>query len=168
MAMTSFSFSTKFILDKAHFNECYIESNSIERNAATFLKAIVLSLFGLLLLLFSEINAYVAWFVVVLGIIEALNIYYHQPWWVLRQMMSKAYKSEVTLTIDDKGVLSESHYNTGRLLWSDINKFKMSDQGYVFYFDKSKHYLSKQQLSAQTQDFILVKLSEVEKLVHEN
>jgi hypothetical protein len=159
--MADFSFTTKFTLDKPHLTECYLESNSIQQNISTFFKAIILTLFGLVLLMFSDVNTYAAWFVVALGIVEALSIHYHQPWWVLRQMMSRAYKSEVTLTIDEQGVLSESHYNTGRLLWSDINSFTESDQGYVLFFDKSKNYLSKQNLSQETQSFITEKLKAI-------
>ena len=37
-----------------------------------------------------------------IGIVEALGVYYRKPWWVARQMLGKASKSEVTLTIDGK------------------------------------------------------------------
>jgi hypothetical protein len=155
------SFTSTFTLDKSHLTECYLESNSIELNFPTFLKAIVLVLFGLILLLFSDVNTYAAWFIVGVGVLEALSIYYHQPWWVLRQMMSRSYKSKVTVTVDEKGVLSESHYNTGRLLWLDINTYTESEHGYVLFFDKSKSYLSKQILTQEAQDYIVKQLKEV-------
>ncbi|MGB0937162.1 MAG: YcxB family protein [Colwellia sp.] len=161
MASNNYSFTATFTLDKPHLTECYLESNSIELNMPTFLKSIILVLFGLVLLMFSDVNTYAAWFIVGLGVVEALSIYYHQPWWVLRQMMSRSYKSQVKVTIDEKGILSESHYNTGRLLWSDINTFTESEQGYVLFFDKSKNYLSKQILSQQAQDFIAQQLKAI-------
>jgi hypothetical protein len=152
------SFTSKFILDKAHFNECYTESTILELSAKAFLKSGVLMFFGLILLLFTPVNAYAAWFVIALGILEALSLYYNQPWWVLRQMLSKASNSEVTLTIDEQGVLSESFYHNGRILWQDITSIQETSLGFVLHFitgkSKGKSYLSKSCLSAEAQDYI--------------
>lgn len=162
--MTSFCpFTSKFVLNKAHFNECYTQSNTIDRSAKAFLKSGVLMIFGLYLLLFTQVNAYAAWFVIALGILEAVSLYYHQPWWVIRQMLSKASNSEVTITIDEQGVLSESFYHTGRILWENITDLKESALGFVIIFniDKSsgKSYLSKSYLSAEAQAYIVKKSS---------
>lgn len=154
-------FTSKFILDKAHFNECYRESTTLELSVKAFLKAGVLTLFGLIILLFTPVNAYAAWFVIALGILEALSLYYHQPWWVLRQMLSKASNSEVTLTIDEQGVLSESFYHNGRILWQDITSIQETSSGFVLHFNvgknKGKSYLSKANLSNDAQCFIQTK-----------
>jgi len=58
------SFTSKFILDKAYFNECYSESSTLELSAKTFLKSGVLMSFGLIILIFTPVNAYAAWFLV--------------------------------------------------------------------------------------------------------
>ncbi|MBL4899460.1 MAG: YcxB family protein [Colwellia sp.] len=120
-------------------------------------------LFGLIILLFTPVNGYAAWFVIALGILEALAIYYNQPWWVLRQMLSKASGSEVTLTIDDKGVLSESFYHNGRILWSDVCDIKEMELGFVLYFivgkKTNKSYLSKGHLSSPAQEYIVKKIN---------
>ena len=155
---TPTSFTCKFTLDKTHFNECYSQSNTVDRSANAYFKAAVLMLFGLFILLFTPINGYAAWFVVALGILEALAIYYNQPWWVLRQMLSRASNSEVTLTIDEQGVLSESFYHKGRILWQDITVIQETSLGFVLHFNagksKGKSYLSKSYLSDEAQGYI--------------
>lgn len=155
---TSLSYTSTFILDKAHFNECYCESATLELSVKAFFKSGVLMLFGLILLLFTPVNAYAAWFIVALGILEALSLYYNQPWWVLRQMLSKASNSEVTLTIDEQGVLSESFYHNGRILWQDITAIKETSLGFVLHFNVGKNtgksYLSKSYLSSDAQSYI--------------
>ena len=159
---TTASYTSTFILDKAHFIECYRESNTGELSLNAFLKSGILMLFGLIILLFTPVNAYAAWFVVALGIVEALSIYYHQPWWVLRQMLSKVSNSEVTLTIDEQGVLSESFYNNSRILWQDITAIEATNLGYVVKFmvgkSSGKSYLSKSCLSQDAQTYIQVKM----------
>lgn len=159
--ISSPSFTSKFTLDKPHFNECYSQSNTVERTGKAYLKSGILTVFGLYLLLLTQINAYAAWFVIALGILEAVSIYYHQPWWVIRQMLSRASNSEVTVTIDERGVLSESFYHTGRILWQDVTEIKESSLGFVIFFtlDKSsgKSYLSKNCLSTEAQAYIVEK-----------
>ncbi|WP_114327702.1 YcxB family protein [Candidatus Colwellia aromaticivorans] len=160
---TPTSFTCKFTLDKAHFNECYSQSNTVDRSANAYFKGGVLMLFGLIILLFTPVNAYAAWFVIALGILEALAIYYSQPWWVLRQMLSKASGSEVTVTIDEQGVLSESFYHTGRILWSEVSEIKNTSLGFVLHFtagkSTSKSYLSKACLTTSAQEYIVQKVN---------
>ena len=160
---TPTSFTCKFTLDKPHFSECYSQSNTRDRSVNAYFKAAVLMLFGLIILLFTPVNDYAAWFVIALGILEAVAIYYSQPWWVLRQMLSKSSGSEVTLTIDEQGVLSESFYHTGRILWSDVCEIKETSLGFVLYFtvgkNTSKSYLSKACLSSLAQEYIVNKIN---------
>ena len=160
---TPTSFTCKFTLDKAHFNECYSQSNTVDRSANAYFKAGILMLFGLIILLFTPVNGYAAWFVIALGILEALAIYYSQPWWVLRQMLSKASGSEVTLTVDEQGVLNESFYHNGRILWTDIFEIQETSLGFVLHFNigksKSKSYLSKGYLSNSAQEYIVNKIN---------
>jgi len=155
---SSLSYTSTFILDKAHFNECYSESTTLVLSIKAFFKSGVLMLFGLTLLLFTQVNAYAAWFVIALGILEALSLYYSQPWWVLRQMLSKASNSEVTLTIDEQGVLSESFYHNGRILWQDITSIQETNLGFILHFNvgkgTGKSYLSKSYLSSDAQFYI--------------
>ena len=162
---TSTSFSTKFTLDKAHYTECYTQSSTLVHNKKTYFKASILAFFGLFILLFTPVNPYAAWFVIGLGVLETVSVYYHRPWWVVRQMLSKASNSEVTLTLDKLGVLSESFYVNSRILWSDITEIKETELGFVIFFTlgksiggkviNSKSYLSKSCLSDEAQFFLL-------------
>jgi len=155
-----FTYTTRFILDKKHFNECYQESTTLVLNAKAFFKSGVLILFGFILL-FTEVNAYAAWFIVALGMLEAISLYYHQPWWVMRQMMSRASSSDVTLTIDETGVLNESFYHKSKILWLDLTEIKETKHGFILLFQGGKSYLSKHTLSLEAQAFITEKIPSV-------
>lgn len=154
------SFSSKFTLDKAHYTECYTQSSTVEHNRKTYFKANILTVFGLFILLFTPVDPYAAWFVIALGILETLSVYYHQPWWVLRQMLSKASNSEVSITIDDLGILTESFHVNGRILWTNITDIKETSLGFVIFFTlgkgaSSKSYLSKSYLTEEAQQYLL-------------
>lgn len=148
--MTSpFSYSHTFLLDKAHFNECYSQSVVIEKSLKAYLKAIILSVFGILLVLFSDVDPYAAWFVFALGVLEAISIYYQQPWWVMRQLLGKSSKGEVTLIIDEKGVATNSFYVKTMMLWENISKIDKTSLGWVIHHEKSKSYISDSCLSEE-------------------
>jgi hypothetical protein len=155
--MTDFSYSNTYILDKTHFNECFEESVDIDRSKTRFFKSSILCVFGLGILLFTNVNPYAAWFIVALGLLEALSIHYRQPWWVARQMLSKAAKGEVTITLDEKGLMSKSFYVDSLILWSDISAIKKTNQGWLLFHSLGKNYLSNRCLSDSAKDFIAVK-----------
>jgi hypothetical protein len=158
------TFPARFTLDKAHYTECYTQSSTLTHNRKTYFKANILTVFGLIILLFTPVNPYAAWFVIAMGIIETVSVYYHRPWWVLRQMMSKASGSEVNLTIDDKGVLTESFHINTRILWDDVTSVGETTLGFVISFSlgktamgkdiASRSYISKSCLSEEAIAFI--------------
>lgn len=154
-----FIYSHQFILDKAHFNECYSQSVDSTPSFRTYFKAIVLALFGILLVLFSDVNAYAAWFVFALGILEAISIYYKQAWWVMRQLLGKSAKGEVTLTIDDKGISTESFYVKSMVLWENIKEYKKTTLGWVITHDLGNNYISDSCLSEESQALFLQRQS---------
>jgi hypothetical protein len=161
------SFTTSFTLDKAHYTECYGESSTLKHDKKTYFKANVLTVFGLIILFATPVNPYAAWFVIALGILETVSVYYHKPWWVMRQMLSKASNSEVKLTIDDKGILTESFHINNRILWTEVTTITETNLGMVIYFSlgktamgkdiASKSYISKACLSDEVIAFILTK-----------
>ena len=170
------SFSTQFTLNKAHYNECYSESSTLIHNKKTYFKANILTVFGLFILLFTPVNPYAAWFVIAMGIIESVSVYYHQPWWVARQMLSKASGSNVTLTLDEKGILTESFHVNSRILWTDVTEITETELGFVIVFTftknnkdgkisgksiSSKSYVSKQGLTIEALAFIQEKKQEI-------
>lgn len=154
----SFSYSTTFVLDRAHFNECFSNSVVVESGLAAYRKAIIFALIGLLLAFFSEVNAYIAYFLLGLGFIEALSSYYRQPWWVARQMLGRTSNSEVTLAIDDDGIHTHSHYLNSVILWSDIIAVNTTENGLIVVHNKGRSYLSDACLSAEAKAFLVAKV----------
>jgi hypothetical protein len=152
-----FSYTTSFTLNKVHFNECYSASVVVDHSIAAYSKAIVFMLLGLLLSLFSDINQYVAWFLVGLGFVEALSVYYQQPWWVMRQMLSRAANGDVTLILDEQGIHSTSFYLTSDILWQDITRLNSTAAGFLVQHAAGKSYISSACLSEQAKQFILAK-----------
>lgn len=161
------TFSTSFTLDKAHYSECYTQSSTLTHDKKTYFKANILTVFGLIILLFTPVNPYAAWFVIACGILETVSVYYHKPWWVIRQMLSKASGSEVKLTIDEQGILTESFHINNRILWTDVTQVIETDLGLVVHFSlgktamgkdiASKSYISKSCLSNEASAFISAK-----------
>lgn len=149
-----FFFSTTFTLDKAYYSECFEQSVTIEHSLKTYAKAIFFIVFGGALVLFTDINAYAAWFIFVLGVLEIASVYYQKPWWVTRQMLSKASNSKVKLTIDDSGINTDSFYLKTRLNWQDISALTCTDKGWLIQHNKGRSYISSQFLNADVQAFL--------------
>ncbi|HBY85303.1 MAG TPA: hypothetical protein DEO86_05455 [Colwellia sp.] len=160
----SSTYTASFTLDKAHYSECYTQSSTLSHDKKTYFKANVLTVFGLIILLATPVNPYAAWFVIALGLLETISVYYHKPWWVMRQMLSKASNSEVKLTIDEQGILTESFHINNRILWADVTRVTETELGFLIYFSlgktamgkdiASKSYISKSCLSDDANTFI--------------
>lgn len=160
----SSSYTASFTLDKAHYSECYTQSSTLSHDKKTYFKANVLTVFGLIILLATPVNPYAAWFVIALGLLETISVYYHKPWWVMRQMLSKASNSVVKLTIDEQGILTESFHINNRILWADVTRVTETELGFLIYFSlgktamgkdiASKSYISKSCLSDDANTFI--------------
>ena len=163
----STTFTSSFILDKAHYTECYTQSSTLTHDKKTYFKANVLTVFGLFILFATPVNPYVAWFVIALGLLETISIYYHKPWWVARQMLSKASNSEVKLTIDEEGILTESFHLSKRILWTDVTAITKTELGFLIHYTlgkglsgkeiASKSYISTSCLSAEAVAFMVKK-----------
>ena len=160
----SSTYTASFTLDKAHYSECYTQSSTLSHDKKTYFKANVLTVFGLIILLATPVNPYAAWFVIALGLLETISVYYHKPWWVMRQMLSKASNSVVKLTIDEQGILTESFHINNRILWADVTRVTETELGFLIYFSlgktamgkdiASKSYISKSCLSDDANTFI--------------
>jgi hypothetical protein len=149
-----FCYSTTYKLDKSHFSETFDQSYTVKSSKSPYLKSLILALSGAAILLFSNVTAYLAWFILVLGVVEALNVRFKKPWWLARQMLSRAANSELTLTIDENGITSKSFYVDSSILWSDITKIEQTSKGWLFYLTNGKSYLSNRCLSPQAGQFI--------------
>ncbi len=156
---TTVSFTTTYLLDKAHFNECYDASVTVDRSPGRYMKAIILSAGGMLLLYFTEAEPYVAWFIFFLGVIEALSVYYHKIWWVARQLLSKAANAEITLTLNEQSIRSVSPYLENSILWTEISALEKTSRGWLVLHNKGKNYIASSCLSEQAENFLVEKSS---------
>lgn len=150
----SFSFTQKFILDKQHFIECFEQTSQGDYSFNAYFKAVVLIVFGMVVVLFTDINKYTAWFVFALGILEALSVHYQKPWWVTRQMLSRASNSEVTLKVDEEGISTSSFYASTNVLWASVVELNATSAGWVFNDGKQRFYVANKTLSKEATDFI--------------
>ncbi|WP_371194429.1 YcxB family protein [Glaciecola sp. SC05] len=156
---TPFHYSTTYVLDKSHFSETFDESVTTNNPKTAYLKSIGLALFGIALLLLTELSGYAAWFVIVLGIVEALSVYFKKPWWLARQMISRAANETLTLTIDNEGVSSSSDSVESKILWEDVTQVEGTAQGWMLHHANGRNYLSKRCLSDAANDFLRQKAS---------
>ena len=150
---SSFHYSTHFILDKAYYGECFDASVTQDVPRTAYAKALGFLLVGLALLL-TGVNAYASWFIIALGVLEALSIKFKRPWYLARQMMSKAAGNEASLTLDEQGVKTESLYVNQLLLWDDIDAIQETTTGFLLLSSGQKHYLSKRFLDEASCEFV--------------
>jgi YcxB-like protein len=151
---TPFHYQNTYILDKSHFTECYSETAVRDDSFRPYTKAAILLGFALVVMMATEISAYVSYFVFGLGIVEALGVYYRKPWWIYRQLLSKAANNEVTMTIEDNGITIKSAFVSLSFPWQDIEQLQKSALGWLFVHNNVKHYISDRCLSEEAQQFI--------------
>ena len=154
---TEFTFSTSYVLDKTHFSECYDESVITDKSIRAYYKSIGLFTAGVILI-FSPIDKYLAWFILSLGVIEALNVYYNKAWWLMRQRLSKASGNNVNLIINEDGIFVKSNFVDTKTLWSDIIEIKQTEKGFLLKLNKSTSYISNRCLSNDAISFIKNKI----------
>ena len=155
---TAFTYSTTYLLDKSHYIETYEASVPADNSKKVYLIAILLALVGLAVLMLTEINAFVAWFIIALGGLEVFSIRFKKPWWLARQLISKAANTELTLTIDEHGISSKSIHVKSTLAWTDISKIEVTENGWLLYHNDSKNYLSSRALSDEAKAFLTTKI----------
>ena len=150
---TSFRYTTQFILDKPYYSECFDESVPPNPSKKVYTKAIIFIVIGTALLL-TGANNYASWFIIGLGFLEGLSIKFKRPWWLLRQMWSKAAGNEVDLTIDEQGITTKSLYVDTKVLWDEMDQIKETEQGFLITKARSQSYISKRHLDQPTCEFI--------------
>lgn len=147
-------FTTTYKLDKPYFYECFDQSLPYSKRAQPkyFLLTllVVLGLFGI----YGLGDHYLGTFLLMLALLECIAFYYRRPWWVTRQMLSRASGSEVTLTFDEDGIKSTNHYKNYQLAWHDINEIITTDCGLLLKSKSGMQYISKAILDEETIDFI--------------
>ncbi|WP_024612199.1 MULTISPECIES: YcxB family protein [unclassified Pseudoalteromonas] len=148
------AFTTTYTLDKPYFYECFDESLPYSKRAKPkyflLVLLVALGLFGI----YGLNDHYLGSFMIMLGVLECVAFYYRRPWWVTRQMLSRASGSEVTLTFDEDGIKSANHYKSFQLTWQDISEVINTQQGIIIKNKSGMQYISKQILSPETLAFI--------------
>lgn len=157
---SKFSYTTAFMLDKAHFSECFDQSVVVDHSIRAYYKALILLVLGLILLFVVGTNNYAAFFVVALSALEALSTYYRKTWWLWRQMLSRASNSKITLIIDDRGVTTQSFHVNNLLAWQSVTAIKKTELGILIHHQKGVNYISDSCLAAEAIDFVLAQQPE--------
>jgi len=147
-------YKTSFILDKPYFQECFDQSAIVEPGINAYKKAIAIAAVGAVLVLFTDVNDYAAWFIFCLGILEAVSTHYRKPWWVTRQMLSRASKSEVELTINSDGIFTKSRFAQVDIPWQSISNIDATELGWLISHQNGRTYLSNSHLSEEIRSFI--------------
>jgi hypothetical protein len=137
-----FHYSTKYTLDKTHYEECYQASMPTKKSPKAYIKSVVFIVFGVIFLLMKQ-SPYLTFFFIGLGIIEALQVKFHKTWYLMRQMVSKAAGNPVTLTLNEKGIRSQSDFVNQSILWTEIDDIQVTEQGFLIAVKKRKSYISK-------------------------
>ena len=155
----SFNYSTTFVLDKAHLNECFVNSVVPMPPAVAYRNAILFVLVGLAIMLFTQLDAYLGYFIIGLGIVEALGRYFQQPWWVTRQLFGRSGNSKVTLTIDENGIHTHTHegLTNSSILWADVNGVEQTHDGLLVLHRQGRNYISGKCLSDEARGFLVGK-----------
>lgn len=150
----NFFYQTKYKLDKAYYRECFEQSSPSAATVKDYYKAIALTSVGALLVVATDINPYASWFIFILGLVEALGVKYKKPWWVTRQMLSRAANNTVELTIDKHGFTTTLTGQKQHISWSSLQDIKQTPKGWILITEKGRQYLSGQHLSADVCNYL--------------
>ena len=159
----AFRYNAEYVLNKSYFEECYQQSINPNPSAKRFIKTAIFALIGLVILLLDNITQtaistketyYLGYFFIGLSAVEFLSNRFNKTWWLWRQMMSKAAGESVKLTIDDKGINSQSLHVNQHILWNDVYNITETDCGFLLQLQKNTTYLSKRCLTQSAIDFI--------------
>jgi len=138
-------FSNEFILDRAHFSECYEQSSLInppKKLRYNFIGALLL--FGFLIMIFTDQSVAVGLFFIGLAFVEFFSFKYRKAWWLSRQMWSKNSGNTITLSIDDTEIKIVSLYQMQTFAWTEIKEIIETPKGLILKLENNaQSYLSK-------------------------
>jgi len=151
-------YHTSFVLDKAHFSECFDQSTT-SNGAKDYIKTLIVAVLGVTLILWIDVSKYLAYFVLSLAAIEGASVYYRKTWWLWRQMISKAYEHTVEIKVTNTAVITTSFHINSELAWSDITNVSVTECGLLLHHQGGVSYLSNSYLSDEIIEFIITKSS---------
>ncbi|MBQ4844028.1 MULTISPECIES: YcxB family protein [unclassified Pseudoalteromonas] len=148
-------YTERFVLDKPYFQECFDESIQLgDHNKPKYFLLGLLITLGLFSIYGLE-KHYVGNFLILLAVVECLAFYYRRPWWVARQMLSRASGSTVELNIDETQIEAKNPYKHYRLTWQNVDSIIETNKGLVLKSNQRMQYLSNHSISEDTRAFIL-------------
>ncbi|MDQ9093130.1 YcxB family protein [Pseudoalteromonas haloplanktis] len=148
------SFTTTYTLDKPYFYECFDESLPYSAQAKPkYIFLVLLVSLGLTAIYALE-QHYLGNFLIMAAVLECVAFYYRRPWWVTRQMLSRASGSEATLTIDDEGFKSVNPHKSYQLAWQDIDEVIYTSRGIILKSRRGMQYISNSVLNDEVIEFI--------------
>ena len=143
------SFKTQFILSREYLGECFDQTLPHGKNAKpNFLLPAFMLFAGVTLLLFTEQPKVAGGMLIALALLEIIHYRFQKSWWLTRQMLAKSANSQVTLSINSKGVQTQNPFTKTDLIWPDIKDLIETDLGIILVTNSGdQHYLSKSILS---------------------
>ncbi|BBN80745.1 hypothetical protein PA25_07300 [Pseudoalteromonas sp. A25] len=148
-------FTEKFTLDKNYFTECFEESVAFSDKAKPKYPLLVFLILLSGLAWFVLEKPYVASFIALVALLEVVAFVYRKPWWITRQMLSRASGSLVTLQIDERGISAVNPYKQYQLTWQDVQQAHKTNKGVVLKTKHGMQYISKAVISPESFDYIL-------------
>jgi hypothetical protein len=149
-----FNQSVTFVLDNAHFQECF-EQSAPTVQKKDYNKAAILGVIGVGLFFVEAEHYYFPFFIFCLAILEILSVRHRQTWWVWRQLMSKAAGCSVKIIIDEKGLTTESEHVNTQLDWTDISSIEKTEKGILLKHQNGVNYLSSSHFGEENIEFVL-------------
>ena len=144
-------FSTQFTLSRDYLAESFDQSLPYGKSAKfIFLFPFLLFAAGVGLLNFTEQPQVAGIILIALAVLELLHIRFRRAWWLVRQTWGRSNDSEVTLTIDEGGVQTQSAHTQTALQWADIDRVIETELGLILVTKAGgQQYLSKSLFSAE-------------------
>ncbi|KTF16090.1 YcxB family protein [Pseudoalteromonas sp. H105] len=147
-------FNTSYTLDKPYFYECFDESLQYSTQAKPKYGLLILLISLGLISIYALEQHYLGNFMIVAAIVECIAFYYRRPWWVTRQMLSRASGSKATLTIDEDGFSSENPHKSYQITWQQIDDIIFTPRGILLKSKKGMQYISNSVLNEEAINFI--------------
>ncbi|EAR09354.1 YcxB family protein [Reinekea blandensis] len=136
-------FTTEFTLTRDYLAECYDESLPYARKPNVWLPLLA-GAGGLYLLIFTSQPTVGGIALLALAVLELAHMRYRRAWWLFRQTMGKNANLQVTLTIDNDGIRTQSTASDTRLAWADIDRVLETEKGLILVqANGAQQYLSK-------------------------
>ncbi|MCL1036154.1 YcxB family protein [Shewanella submarina] len=152
-----FHYQTEFVLDRSHYEECFDESAKPQPGWRPYAKAMGFVVFGFVLIA-MPIEDVIGYLFIGLAAVEGLSVKFRRPWWLWRQLMSKAANHSVNFELDDDGIRISSDYVNQSIRWQQIDSIDATGRGYLLNIGKGRSYISRRVLNDEANAFIRGKI----------